>query len=229
MKRKLKGVTFDFDATFYNYPLMVLRQFPLYIAHLRLIYGLTVVRADLRKRGHIRDFRRAQAEVIAERWNRPVDEVYKKIEQVVYEGWNKGFSGIKPERDAHRLLQMLEANGIRISVVSDYPPWHKMKVMGFDRYNWSAVINCEDIGHLKPNPQGFMQAMRAMGTAPFETMHVGDSLRYDIVGAKKAGMIAAWLRRWWKPRSRHIVPDYEFYTFAQLMDILEDDFGLERI
>ena len=68
-----------------------------------------------------------------------------------------------------------------------------------------------------------------MGTKPEETLHVGDSLRYDIQGAKNAGMMNAYLKWPWKKNKHNIHPDYTFTNFAQLMDLLETEFGLKRI
>lgn len=226
MTKGLKGITFDFDATLYNYLSMAIKKFYRYLPNIRLIYALTVARAELRYMGHIKDFRRRQAEVIARRWHKPVDLVEKRIQSVVYMGWNMDFKGIKPEKGVFDLLDMLVDNNIKISIVSDYPAEDKLEKMGFLRYPWVTIINCEDIGWLKPNPHGFKLAMKRMGTLPSETMHVGDSLKYDILGAKNAGMMTAWLKRWWKIGKIDIKPDYTISNFYDLIDILKRDFDL---
>jgi len=226
--RKLAGVTFDFDATFYNYPRMVLGLLHRFGPHVKLIHDLTDERAKLRKLGKIENFHKVQTEAMAKRWDRPVEWTEAKLDRVVYSGWNSAFDKVKPAAGVFEVLDMCVANGLPIAVVSDYPPRDKMQKMGFMKYPWSLVLNCEDIGLLKPDPAGLVMAMERMGTKPSETMHVGDSLRYDIQGAKNAGMMNAWLKWPWKRAKKGISPDYTVKSFGQLMAIFEKDFGLKR-
>ena len=44
-----------------------------------------------------------------------------------------------------------------------------------------------------------------------------------------AGMMNAYLKWPWKRNKHGIEPDYTFTNFAQLMDLLEKEFGLKRI
>lgn len=228
MVKKLSGLTFDFDATFYNYPAMVTRLFHRFGPHVKLIYDLTRERQKLRQEGHIEDFRERQAQVMARRWKKDIEWTRNRIDRVVYDGFNASFDNIRPLKNTFNMLDMVVANDIPISVVSDYPPHDKMKKMGFMKYDWTAIINGEDIGQLKPHPTGLQAAMEAMGSSPEETLHVGDSLLYDVQGAKNAGMMSAWLKWWWRRTRLDIQPDYTFTDFEELMGLLETEFGLKR-
>jgi FMN phosphatase YigB (HAD superfamily) len=42
----------------------------------------------------------------------------------------------------------------------------------------------------KPDPRIFQQTLRRLGSAPRESLHVGDLLSVDVVGAKNVGMLA---------------------------------------
>jgi len=227
-KKRLDAITFDFDATFYNYPRMVIGLLHRFGPHTKLIYDLTKVRAELRKEGYIEDFPQRQVEAMAKRWGKSEDYTKKKLDRVVYQGWNSAFDKVKPDKGVFEMLDMVVANDIPISVVSDYPPKDKMEKMGFLRFPWVRIINCEDIGLLKPDPTGFKVAMKAMGSKPGNTLHVGDSLRYDIKGANDLGMTSVWFKRWWRRGNGTIVPDITFSNYHQFMDILEKDFGLKR-
>ncbi|MGK2928879.1 MAG: HAD family hydrolase [Acidimicrobiales bacterium] len=46
------------------------------------------------------------------------------------------------------------------------------------------------IGVAKPDPATFAPALEALGTDPARTLHVGDSVHYDVLGAIGAGMAA---------------------------------------
>jgi len=226
MTKELKAVSFDFDATLYNYPRMVMRLIHRYGIHTKLIRDLTKGRALVRKEGHQKDFRERQVQVMAEMWGKSEDWTREKLDRVVYNGFNSHFDNIKPEKDAFKVLDMLVANGIAISVLSDYPPHDKMEKMGFMKYPWKTIINCEEIGLLKPHPKGFQLAMDAMGSKPENTLHVGDSLRYDVQGANELGMYSAWFKRWWRKPKPGITPDYTFKNMKGLMNLLEKEFGL---
>ena len=53
-----------------------------------------------------------------------------------------------------------------------------------------ATVYSMDVGHAKPRPEPFAAALRALGTSPAETLHVGDNERTDIRGALAAGLRA---------------------------------------
>ena len=55
---------------------------------------------------------------------------------------------------------------------------------------FTATVYSMDIGHAKPRPEPFAAALRALGTAAHETIHVGDNERTDVRGALAAGMRA---------------------------------------
>ena len=49
--------------------------------------------------------------------------------------------------------------------------------------------------HMKPHASIFEAALSDAGVAASEAMMVGDSLRADVEGARRAGLHAVWLRR----------------------------------
>lgn len=52
----------------------------------------------------------------------------------------------------------------------------------------AAVIDSQIVGFRKPDPRMFELALAALDVAPSNCMHVGDSVREDVVGAQRAGM-----------------------------------------
>lgn len=55
---------------------------------------------------------------------------------------------------------------------------------------FAATIYSMDVGHAKPRPEIFDAALRALGVAPGEALHVGDNERTDVGGALDFGMRA---------------------------------------
>ncbi|HYF57815.1 MAG TPA: HAD family hydrolase [Burkholderiaceae bacterium] len=60
---------------------------------------------------------------------------------------------------------------------------------------FSGSVGAHEIGCAKPDPRMFVAACRIAGVAPAEALHVGDEPELDVLGAHRAGLRAAWLRR----------------------------------
>ena len=55
---------------------------------------------------------------------------------------------------------------------------------------FASTIYSMDVGHAKPHPEIFATAVRTLGVAPAEILHVGDNERTDVRGALAAGFRA---------------------------------------
>ena len=74
-----------------------------------------------------------------------------------------------------------------------------------------AALSARDVGSGKPHAPIFHAAAAALDLAPGDMLHVGDDAALDVVGAREAGMQAAWLVREARPwehgaRPQLIVP-----------------------
>jgi HAD superfamily hydrolase (TIGR01549 family) len=58
---------------------------------------------------------------------------------------------------------------------------------------FQVVIDSTEVGLTKPDPGIFHAACNALGVAPGEVAHVGDSYPRDVMGARGAGLSAVWL------------------------------------
>ena len=58
-----------------------------------------------------------------------------------------------------------------------------------------AIVICEDVGTLKPDPEVFDHATEAAGVAYEDVLYVGDSYRSDVEGAQPVGWRVAWYAR----------------------------------
>ncbi len=52
----------------------------------------------------------------------------------------------------------------------------------------AAIVDSGAIGIAKPDPAIFTPALQALGTEASRTLHVGDSVHYDVLGARGAGL-----------------------------------------
>ncbi|WP_163544577.1 HAD family hydrolase [Occultella kanbiaonis] len=70
----------------------------------------------------------------------------------------------------------------------------KLAVTGLDSLA-PLLVSLDTFGVGKPDPRVFLEACRLLGTAPEETIYVGDELDTDGRGAQRAGLRGVWLDR----------------------------------
>jgi putative hydrolase of the HAD superfamily len=206
----IRGVAFDLDGTLYaNYKLNI-RLVPFVFRHLALSGAFAGVRRAFHKAAakgageRLRvlpeagippeSFYDAQAALLAERLKIDPESAKEKTDRLIYRGWEEHFARIKPFPHVAETLSSLKALGFRLGLLSDFPPRRKLELLGLDSF-FDAVFSTEELGALKPAPAPFVKLASAMGLPPKDILYVGNSPRYDIIGAKKAGMKAALLRR----------------------------------
>ncbi len=94
------------------------------------------------------------------------------------------------------VLTSLEGRGFKLGLISNfdtrvYDVCHRL---GISRFFKSFVISSE-AGFAKPSPQIFEIALKEQGVSAQESIHIGDSIEHDILGAKALGMHAVLLDR----------------------------------
>lgn len=84
--------------------------------------------------------------------------------------------------------------------------------IGIDQH-FVFQLGAHEHGVAKPEASIFHAACERLGLAPAEVLHVGDDLELDVLGAQRAGLRAAWIRREtgsWRslqPKPQYIVRD----------------------
>ena len=89
-----------------------------------------------------------------------------------------------------------------------------------------VVVISDVAGIRKPRPEIFREVLAALGTAPEETLHVGDNIVADVGGAAAVGMRTAWLTRRIGDPDRRLAaydgpaPDYRIQHLEELLPVL---------
>lgn len=102
-----------------------------------------------------------------------------------------------PYLDVLPTLDRLRAKGIRLAIVTDAPrieAWIRLAAMRIQN-KFDAVITFDDSRTKKPNPLPFRLALKKLGIRPEDAGYVlvvGDSIRKDIVPARKLSMAAVY-------------------------------------
>lgn len=84
-----------------------------------------------------------------------------------------------------------------------------------------CTVFSDEIGYTKPNQLIFREAIKILQSTPHETVHIGDLLHTDVVGAKFFGMKTVWLNRAGEVNKSDINPDYEVGQLFQIIEILK--------
>jgi 2-haloalkanoic acid dehalogenase type II len=123
--------------------------------------------------------------------------------------------------DAAPALEQLRARGVRVVAASN---WDSSLPEVLERTGLAqlldGVVSSAGAGAAKPDAALFRAALRLAGSAPAETLHVGDRLDKDVDGALSLGMRAVLIARDGEAPSGAPVPVIR--TLAELPPLLFD-------
>lgn len=127
--------------------------------------------------------------------------------------------------DAVPCLDWLRAAGLRLAAVTNASGQHqraKLADLGIARF-FDTIVIAGELGAAKPDPVIFHTACAQMGVAAEETLHVGDLLDTDAIGARDAGLHAVWLDR--HPGGEPITAGVQtIETLADLPELLVSEY-----
>jgi putative hydrolase of the HAD superfamily len=94
-----------------------------------------------------------------------------------------------PYDDAVPAVEALRRRGLRLAVVSNWDSrlTRILEEHGL-RTRFDTVVISAEVGWRKPHPAIFRRTLEALGVAPGEVLHVGDSVGDDVEGARAAGV-----------------------------------------
>jgi putative hydrolase of the HAD superfamily len=216
MEKDIDGIAFDLDGTFYpNYRFYV-RLIPFILKEYRLLLAMGKARSALRANPEEGDFYDLQAGIMAKILKKDPAVIKERTERLIYRSWEPLFKKIKPYPHVRETLENLHTKGFKLGLLSDFPPERKLNYLGLADY-WDTVLCSEVTGRLKPHSRPFLELAQKMGTSPERILYVGNSVKYDIIGAKQAGMKAALIRHPFLNQCRHNgKADFIFSGYRQL-------------
>ncbi len=221
MLKNIKAVAFDIDGTLYPASSLNIRLIPYVIRHLFFYLHYNKVRNILHRTAPLPDFYEYQARLFARETGCTPGEAKSKITSIVYDGLKKYFKKIKPFKNVDEAFRLLKEKGYKIALLSDFPPEQKGDVWGLASC-CDCVLGTEQIGALKPSKYPFGVLALSLKLNPEEILYVGNSVKYDLIGAKNAGMktavIACGLKKIFNKKLSQA--DVVFSNYRQFIDIL---------
>lgn len=120
-------------------------------------------------------------------------------------------------------LQRFISQGHPVGIITNGPQEHqmgKLRGLGIDRIIPPEMIFISDaVGLAKPDPAIFAHVNRVTGTAPENSLYVGDTWANDVVGALTAGWQVCWYNpRGRKPGTAH-APSYIFTNYKEFSEL----------
>jgi putative hydrolase of the HAD superfamily len=132
--------------------------------------------------------------------------------------------------DVMSSLDALRAAGLRLCVISNFV-WGAPELihdLELTRHFEALVISAR-VGFQKPNQGIFRHALDQMRVEPGKAIHVGDSYRADVLGARRMGITGVLIDRYGvdpaRVREKHADPD--LMVVADLFELL-DLLAIER-
>jgi FMN phosphatase YigB (HAD superfamily) len=112
------------------------------------------------------------------------------------------------------------ARRFRLALVSNtiIPGDHHRRTL--ERYGLLRWLECAlwsaNFGRRKPDPAMIQHVLAALGVPARRALFVGDKLRTDVLGARRAGVRSVHLRRRGAPQDREAVPDFVIRDLREL-------------
>lgn len=94
------------------------------------------------------------------------------------------FNPIQPFEDTIAALEDARSRGFRLGIISNWDPdlADFTRKIGINRY-FDSVIASRALGYRKPDPEIFAAALASIDASAEESVHVGDSVGSDAIGA----------------------------------------------
>jgi len=189
------------------------------------MYYFGQVRKDMRQIDYDEPLHEKQAQLLSNKLGIAEEHARDKMERHLYHRWEHSFRCISPFRQVRETLLALKRNGIVLGALSDFPIKNKLKFLKLDDL-FDFSLSSEDTGYLKPNPIPFQQMIREFGIDPEEILYVGNSYKYDVIGAAATGMRTAWLKPLFARQgsSSNTQADIIFSSFNELRNRILNEF-----
>lgn len=190
-EKRLKAIVFDLDGTLYesrHFPLRLILADPLHV-------GMLGAERKCRKKLCDRHFDKAsdyydalfslmgrESKERAERCRKWFYETYMPLQvKIIHEKFG-------PRPHLKEFITILRKRDYKLAVLSDYcSAAEKLAAIGLSEADFDAVWESPALGGLKPCEEVFLNACKALGTTPIETLMIGDKASKDG-GALLAGL-----------------------------------------
>jgi HAD superfamily hydrolase (TIGR01509 family) len=125
--------------------------------------------------------------------NAKSDDIVRVIDELMREAIDETV----PVPGAAETVRQLHDSGVKLGVVSS-AVHHQTLVWILERMNiltcFDSIVTSASCGYYKSTPRIYAAALAELNGNPQHSVHVGDSLRWDVETAQLAGLHTVWLQ-----------------------------------
>ena len=137
------------------------------------------------------------------------------------EGLERAMRSWQPFPDTVPSLLSAKAAGLRLAIVSNTDRHIMAETLRqLAPVEFDEVVVAEDVRAYKPGMAPFDRAIRDLGLAPAEVLHVAFGFKYDIPTAQRKGMPTAWVNRHRTPGPGGVSADHEWDSLWGLAELV---------
>jgi HAD superfamily hydrolase (TIGR01509 family) len=144
-----------------------------------------------------------------------VDRLPEEITQEIVRAYADSFFVYPPvpHADAVAVLSSVKKMGLRIGLISNTGMTPGVTFRRFlDKHGmlryFDILTFSDEVKLAKPSDEIFLMTLRALGASPAESVHVGDHVQNDVVGANHVGMKTIWIEGFYS-REDYCTPESE--------------------
>lgn len=144
----------------------------------------------------------------------------EKLIEDLSEYWDEywGKPTIFPE--SRDVLAKINKHNIPICLVSNIDNAVLDSALKYNQLKFDLIITSEDCRSYKPRPEMFQKALSILNLSNSEVLHVGDSLRSDVKGAKWMKIPVLWINRKKQPANQPEKPDFESFDLNGIVNLI---------
>lgn len=194
---KYKAVCFDVDSTLYPAEFERKIETGMAMWHPWVGKNYSKMRSEFRKcqvdfsKYGLEDksFAYREAAMLSRRNGKTVEQSRAYLDKRFYKVLAKRFSKLSYQKDTVALFKHLKERGVKIGIMSDWPLWNKLELIGVKQY-CDFVCDPDSMLYLKPDAHTFEYLLYNLKLDASEVLYVGDSYTKDVEGAVGVGMDA---------------------------------------
>jgi putative hydrolase of the HAD superfamily len=136
--------------------------------------------------------------------------------------WKTKNNFLKPYPNIKPTLKELKKRKIKLAIVSDAPKvkaYQRLLAMNIEKY-FDFVIGFEDTGKKKKDELPLKMAIEKLELDSKEIMMVGDSIKRDVLPAKKLDLISVFAKYGSLEKIEKIKPDFELSEFSYILKLV---------
>ncbi len=151
---------------------------------------------------------------------------YRILSNAIVAYRKEKFGVLKTYPNVKRTLSTLKKKKLKLAVISDAPKlkcWIRLAQMGIDKY-FDVVTTVEDSKEKKPGKLPFEITLKKLKCNKDEALMVGDSIKKDIIGAKRLGIKTVFAKYGYIKKlggSLRKIADFEIEKPLEIIDIVK--------